>query len=358
MGIVKHFASPLAPLRWSDSIRQKTLKTSVRCSGIGVHGGQTVTMILHPAPADSGIRFRRVDLADASGQAPEITADWRNVVCTRLCTTLGTPDKAVTIGTVEHLIAALAGAEIDNVLIEINGPEVPIMDGSAAPFLFLIDCAGTVEQDAPRRFLRILAPVVAEEGDRMGSLTPLDSDAFRIDFEITFDSAAIGRQEAHFHNSRAAFKNDISRARTFGFLHEVQQLYAMGLARGGSLDNAVVIDGDRVLNEGGLRYEDEFVRHKVLDSIGDLYLAGGQILGGFRGVKAGHAMNRKVLEVLFDTPSAWCWDILPAAAMSLPLSPQDDHEDDHEGDHDREEAAPTLPVSSQDMDYLPLAATG
>jgi UDP-3-O-[3-hydroxymyristoyl] N-acetylglucosamine deacetylase len=214
-------------------------------------------------------------------------------------------------------MAALAGLEIDNVLVEIDGPEVPVMDGSAAPFVFLIECAGTIEQDAPRRAIKVLKPVSVGENGKSASLTP--DDGFSMSFAIDFASGAISRQDITIALDPDSFKADISRARTFGFLHEVDQMRAAGLARGGSLDNAIVIQGDQVLNREGLRYVDEFVRHKVLDALGDLYLAGAPIIGHFRGVRSGHALNRRLLEALFADHSAWCFAELPRRLTARPV---------------------------------------
>jgi UDP-3-O-[3-hydroxymyristoyl] N-acetylglucosamine deacetylase len=271
-------------------------------------------MTLHPAEINTGIRFRRTDVA---GLGAEIPALWSNVGDTRLNTTL-TDGNGVVIGTVEHLMSAFAGAGIDNCLIEIGGAEVPVMDGSAAPFLFLIECAGTVEQNAPKRAIRVTKRVTVKDGDRMASLTP--SPGFSVRFEIDFNSEAISRQDLFINLGRGTFKSDISRARTFGFEHEVIQLRKAGLARGGSLDNAVVIDatGAKILNDDGLRYGDEFVRHKILDAVGDLYLAGGPILGHFHGVRSGHALNNLLLRAVFADSSAWCWSDVTAASQLAP----------------------------------------
>lgn len=272
-------------------------------------------MTLQPAPPDTGIVFRRTDIG---GRGAAIPARWEHVVDTRMCTTIGVGQAVV--GTIEHLMAALSGCEIDNAIIELNGAEVPVMDGSAEPFVFLIECAGVSEQDAPRRFIRILKPVSVCEGDRVASLAP--DDGFSVSFEIDFDSPAVARQDCSFRLVNGTFKSDICRARTFGFLHEVDQLLAQGLARGGSLDNAVVVSGDKVLNEGGLRYTNEFVRHKVLDSIGDLYLAGGPIIGHFHGRQSGHALNHRLLKTLFADSTAWApaemAESSPLAAESQP----------------------------------------
>ncbi len=254
-------------------------------------------MTLHPAAPDSGIVFRRSDRGGA-----EIKACWRNAVEQPLCTRLD-DGEGLSVATIEHLMAALGGLEIDNAVIELDGPEVPVMDGSAAPFVFLIECAGIAEQDAPRRAIKVLQPITVGEAGKSAALTP--DDGFSMSFAIDFASDAISRQDIAITVDPESFRSDISRARTFGFLHEVDQMRAAGLARGASLDNAVVISGDQVLNREGLRYVDEFVRHKVLDALGDLYLAGAPILGHFRGVRSGHALNRRLLKALFADPSAW-----------------------------------------------------
>lgn len=288
---------------------QRTLKNAIHCSGIGLHSGLHVAMTLKPSEADSGIVFRRSDLP---GQ-PEIPALWSHAIETPLCTTIVRGD--VKIATIEHLLSAFAGLNIDNCLVEIDGPEVPAMDGSAAPFVFLIECAGIVEQRAPRRAFRILETVEESEPHRHCSLQP--ADAFELSFEIAFDSPAIGRQVYDSEIDEAVYKRDISRARTFGFFDEVEALRRNGLGRGGSLENAVVIDGDQVLNDGGLRFKDEFVRHKVLDCVGDLYLAGGPIIGRFEGVKAGHALTLRLLKSLFARPGAVVREpmLAPVAAL-------------------------------------------
>ncbi|HKR19554.1 MAG TPA: UDP-3-O-acyl-N-acetylglucosamine deacetylase [Stellaceae bacterium] len=289
---------------------QKTLKAPIHCRGIGLHSGAHVEMVLRPAAPDSGIRFYRSD------RNTEIVADWRNVVESPLCTTL-TNSKGVSVGTVEHLMAALAGLEVDNVTVELDGPEIPVMDGSASPFVFLIDCAGLTEQDAPRRVIRVLKPVSVGTPGKSAVLAP--SDRFAVSFAIDFASSAIRRQELTLSPCPATFKQELSAARTFGFLDEVERMREAGLARGGSLDNAVVVAGDRVLNEEGLRYVDEFVRHKMLDAIGDLYLAGAPLLGHFHGTRSGHALNRQLLAALFADRTAWCYagtEQAPAAAVA------------------------------------------
>ena len=254
-------------------------------------------MTLHPAAPGSGIVFRRADLGGV-----EIAAHWRNVVDSTLCTAISGGDGAK-VATIEHLMAAFAGLEIDNALVELDGPEVPVMDGSAAPFVFLIECAGIVEQAIPRRGIKVLKPINVGSDGNSAALLPAESA--RLSFAIDFASSAIRCQELSYEFDADSFKHDLSRARTFGFLADVERLREAGLARGGSLENAVVISGDRVLNQEGLRYEDEFVRHKMLDALGDLYLAGGAIIGHFHGVRSGHALNHQLLAALFADPSAW-----------------------------------------------------
>ncbi|MCE2509950.1 MAG: UDP-3-O-acyl-N-acetylglucosamine deacetylase [Alphaproteobacteria bacterium] len=280
---------------------QKTLRSEIACTGTGLHSGAHVTMTIRPAEPDTGIVFRRTDIA---GKGAELAARWDNVVDTVMGTTIGNADK-VRVATIEHLMAALYGCEIDNAIIEVTGPEVPAMDGSAAPFVFLIECAGIQQQDAPRMAIEILKPVLVKDGERSAALMP--APVFSIECEIDFDRAAISRQSCRFHLSNGTFKSDICRARTFGFEEEVSQLRAAGLARGGSLKNAIVVscDGDKVLNEEGLRYEDEFVRHKALDCIGDLYLAGTPIRGLYRGLYSGHTLNNQLLHKLFKERDAF-----------------------------------------------------
>ncbi|HEY9079556.1 UDP-3-O-acyl-N-acetylglucosamine deacetylase [Magnetovibrio sp.] len=281
-------------------IKQKTLKSAISCTGIGLHSGEKISMTLHPADADTGIVFRRTDIA---GGGTDIPASYDNVCDSRLCTTIGADngqDGLKTIATVEHLMAALAGAGIDNAVIEVGGPEVPVMDGSAAPFLFLIDCAGVAELDAPRKAVRVLQQVSIVDGDKSATLSP--ADGFSVDFNIEFDNAVIGSQEMSVELTDGVFKNEIARARTFGFLHEAEALWAAGLAKGASLDNAVVVSGDKVMNEDGLRFDDECVRHKILDAVGDLYLAGAPLMGRYSGTRSSHALNNQLLRALFSDP--------------------------------------------------------
>ncbi|HCP00828.1 MAG: UDP-3-O-[3-hydroxymyristoyl] N-acetylglucosamine deacetylase [Alphaproteobacteria bacterium] len=289
---------------------QHTIKSEIGCSGTGLHTGETVSILLKPAPANTGIVFRRTDQI---GNGTEIPALVENVVEATLCTTLGDKD-GVTIATVEHLLAALAGCLIDNAIVEVDGSEVPIMDGSAAPFVFLIECAGTIAQDTPRRTIEVLKHVDVELDGRQVSLSP--GNGFSVGFEIDFDSNVIGRQDMNVRLVNGTFKGQISRARTFGFVEEVDQLRRMGLALGGSLDNAVVVSGDEILNDEGLRYEDEFVRHKILDCVGDLYLAGAPISGHFEGYRSGHAMNHEIVRALFADPSAWRYTEMSAVTES------------------------------------------
>lgn len=289
---------------------QTTLKSDIRCTGVGLHSGNKIRMRLRPGEINSGISFIRTDQPDAINVVP---AQWDRVSDTTLCTVI-TNEHGVSVSTVEHLMAALRGCGIDNAVIELDGAEVPIMDGSSAPFVFLIECAGTVRQAAERRAIRILKPVSVGDGKREARLTPGSSFAFS--FEIDFTSHAVSRQKGSIRLANGAFKSDLARARTFGFLEDLEVLRARGLALGGSLDNAIVIDGDTVLNDEGLRYTDEFVRHKILDSVGDLYLAGAPILGHFHGCRSGHALNNELLRKLFADETAWCYDTMDGADQS------------------------------------------
>ena len=284
-----------------NAARQRTLRSSISCTGVGLHSGTKTSMTLRPAEAGSGIRFRRIDV---TGRNNIIPALWSNVTDTRLNTCISNDD-GVSVKTIEHLMSALAGMGIDNALIDIDGEEVPVMDGSAAPFVFLVECAGLAEQAAPRRVIKLLKRITVIEGDKIATLCPADDFVLSVDIE--FAASAIGRQQTTLCVDPAAFKAEISRARTFGFEQEVEAMRAAGLGRGGSLDNAVVISGDGkgVLNEDGLRYDDEFVRHKLLDALGDLSLAGAPLLAHFRGTRCGHALNNQLLRALFADPTAW-----------------------------------------------------
>ncbi len=278
-------------------VPQKTLKNSIRCRGTALHSGEQVTMTFHPAGADTGIVFRR---SDRDGAA--LRANWRRVRESALCTTVHDGD-GLSVGTIEHVMAALAGLEIDNSVIELDGPEVPVMDGSAAPFVFLLECAGVAEQDKPRRAIEVLKPVKVGDGTKSAALMP--GIGLTVNLTIDFAASAIQHQSLSWTLDPESFKSEIAPARTFGFLEEVDAMRAAGLARGGSLENAIVIGDGRVLNHDGLRFPDEFVRHKVLDAIGDLYLAGMPIVGTFTGLRSGHAVNRQLLEALFADRSAY-----------------------------------------------------
>lgn len=280
-------------------IRQRTLKNVIRATGVGLHTGEKVYLTLRPAAADSGIIFRRVDL----DPVVEIAAHPDNVGDTRLSTTLTSGD--VRISTVEHLLSALAGLGIDNAYIDLSAAEVPIMDGSAGPFVFLIQSAGIEEQNAPKRFIRIKRTVKVEEDGKWVRFDPLDG--FKVSFTIDFDHPVFkGREQtATVDFSTTSFVKEVSRARTFGFMRDLETLRAGNLVLGGSLDNAVVVDDYRILNEDGLRYEDEFVKHKVLDAIGDLYLLGHSLIGAFSAYKSGHAQNNRLLRALLENEDAW-----------------------------------------------------
>ena len=281
----------------SVTARQRTLRAAIGCVGTGLHTGARVAVTLRPAPADSGIVFRREDVA---GAAP-IPAGVEAVADTTRCTQLAGPD-GTRVGTVEHLMAALAAWGIDNLEIAVDGPEIPAMDGSAGPFFFLLGCAGVVEQGAPRRVLEILRPVHVEHGGRRAVLRP--HRGFAVDMAIDFAHPHVGRQRLALEVDALTFADELAGARTFGFADDVATLRANGLARGGSLDNAVVVGADGVLNPEGLRWPDEFVRHKALDAVGDLYLAG-PIAGRFEGRGSGHQLHVKLLKRLFDEPDAW-----------------------------------------------------
>lgn len=281
------------------AILQKSLKASIGCTGIGLHSGRKVSMSLHPAAAGTGIVFRRTDLGGDDGLIP---ATWDRVVDTRMATTIGN-DQGARVSTIEHLMAALAGCGVDNAVIDIDGSEVPVMDGSAAPFVFLIECAGLCEQDAPRRAIKLHRPI--EVGDENKFINAHPDEAFSVSFAIDFGDSVVARQELSMRLVNGTFKAEIARARTFGFLHEVDALRKAGLALGSSLDNAVVIGSDGVLNREGLRYEDEFVRHKILDCVGDLYLAGMPIIGRIQALRSGHALNSRFLKALFENRDAW-----------------------------------------------------
>lgn len=279
--------------------RQTTLADEISLTGIGVHSGAPVSITLCPADDDTGLRFQ-ISNGDADGI--EITADQQWVTGVTLCTVLGDGNGA-SVATVEHVLAALRGLGVDNALIEIDSTEVPIMDGSAAPFVEAIDEVGLTELEAPRRFLKVLKPICVEENGAVGELTPYNG--FRLDVEIDFETPLIGAQKLEIDINPGSFRRDLSRARTFGFMKDVERLWAAGLALGASLDNTVAIGEDRIVNREGLRYADEFVRHKALDAVGDLALAGAPLLGAYRSRRGGHRLNALVLKALFADQEAW-----------------------------------------------------
>ena len=280
-------------------IKQRTLKNTIRATGVGLHSGDKVYLTLHPAEPNAGISFRRVDL----DQPVTIEATPKNVGETMLSTTL--VKDGVKVSTVEHLLSALAGLGIDNAVVDVSAAEVPIMDGSAGPFVFLLQSAGVVEQDMPKHYIRIKKQIRVEDGDKWAAFEPFDG--FKVTFSIDFDHPAFPEhlKTSVMDFSSTTFVKEVSRARTFGFMKDIEFLRENNLALGGSLDNAIVVDDDKVLNEDGLRYADEFVKHKILDAIGDLYLLGHSLIGEYKGFKSGHALNNKLLLSLLDNPDAW-----------------------------------------------------
>ena len=280
-------------------IRQRTLKNVISATGVGLHTGEKVYMTLRPAAVDTGIVFRRVDLP----QVVDIKATPYAVGDTRLSSCLQLD--GVSVGTVEHLMSALSGLGVDNAYIDLSAPEVPIMDGSAGPFVFLLQSAGIEEQNAAKRFIRILRPVEVRDGDKWERLEPYNG--FKIDLAIEFNHPVFDRtrQTVSIDFSSTSFIKEVSRARTFGFMQDVESMRSQGLALGGSLDNAIVMDEYRILNNDGLRYDDEFVKHKALDAIGDLYLLGHPLIGAFSGFKSGHALNNQLLRALLADAAAW-----------------------------------------------------
>ncbi len=281
-------------------IQQRTLKAPISASGVGLHSGERVKLTLLPAAPDTGIVFRRVDLP----LPVEIPARPDLVNDTRLSSTLVNAE-GVRVATIEHLMSALAGLGIDNLVVEMDGPETPIMDGSSAPFVYLLETAGIAEQAVPKRFIRLKKPLELVEGDKWVRLTP--HEGFSVAMEIQFNHPVFQRipQKICIDFAQHSYLDEVSRARTFGFMHEVEYMRANGLGLGGNLDNAIVIDDDSVLNKDGLRFGDEFVRHKILDAIGDLYIVGHPLIAAFSGFKSGHAMNNALLRQLLATPDAW-----------------------------------------------------
>ncbi|MCE7887254.1 MAG: UDP-3-O-acyl-N-acetylglucosamine deacetylase [Alphaproteobacteria bacterium PRO2] len=288
---------------------QHTIQKEIAATGTGLHSGAAINIALKPAPAGHGIVFVRTDLPGNN----RIPALWNNVTDTRLCTVIAN-ESGASVGTIEHLMAALRGCAVDNILIELNGPEVPAMDGSSKPFVDMIDKAGIAAQNAPRRAIRILKEIVIEEAGKTVTLKPAEEFIFA--GEINFDHPDIGRQRYEIKLLNGNFRHDLADSRTFGFFHEVEMMRKAGLALGGSLENAIVLGKDSVMNPEGLRHSDEFIRHKLLDAIGDLYLAGAPILGAYEGVKAGHAMNNAVLRQLFATPGAF--EMIELQDVSIP----------------------------------------
>ncbi|MEQ1580053.1 MAG: UDP-3-O-acyl-N-acetylglucosamine deacetylase [Steroidobacteraceae bacterium] len=280
-------------------LRQRTLKNTIRASGVGLHSGKKVLMVLKPAPVNTGVVFRRSDMDGVA----EVRAYAENVGDTMLGTTLMNGD--VRVSTVEHLLSAFAGLGIDNAYVELSAAEVPIMDGSAGPFVFLLQSAGIEEQPAPKHFARILKTVRVAEGDKWAQFEPFNG--FKVNFQIEFDHPVFKKrsQTATMDFSTTSFLKEISRARTFGFTRDHEYLRARNLALGGTMDNAIVLDDYRILNEDGLRYEDEFVKHKILDAIGDLYLLGRSLIGEFSGYKSGHALNNRLLRAIIADASSW-----------------------------------------------------
>lgn len=278
---------------------QHTLKNIVELSGIGLHSGKTVSLRLRPAAADHGIVFKRIDMEEGKNLVP---AKHDRVVDTRLCTLIAN-EYGARIGTIEHLMAALRGLGIDNVLVELDAPEVPVMDGSSKPFIDAIDAVGLAAQSAPRRAIKILKEIVVRDGDKMVRLSPSNVPVFA--GRIEFAHADIGTQNYTLKLVNGNFRHDVSDCRTFGFYREVEMLRAAGLAQGGSLENAIVLDENGVMNPEGLRCSDEFIRHKILDAVGDLYLAGGPIIGAYEGFKGGHALNNAILHAMYADPTSW-----------------------------------------------------
>lgn len=280
-------------------LKQRTLRNTIRATGVGVHTGEKVFLTLKPAPVNTGIIFKRIDC----DPVVEIPARAEYVGDTSFCTTL--MKDGVRVATIEHLLSAMAGLGIDNAIVEVSAPEVPIMDGSSGPFVFLIQSAGIEEQAVSKRFIKILEPVEVRDGDKMARIEPYDG--FKVSFTIDFDHPVIrnGGQKSTLDFTSTTYIKQISRARTFGFLSDFEWLRAQNLASGASLDNAIVLDAYRVVNEDGLRYENEFVRHKILDAVGDLYLLGCGVIGAFHGVKSGHTLNNKLIRTLLAHESAW-----------------------------------------------------
>ena len=283
---------------------QQTIERPAMCAGIGVHSGEKARLVLKPAPVNTGVVFRRTDLGVRNA---DILAHAANVSDTQLGTTISNED-GISVAVVEHLMAAICGVGIDNLLVEIDGPEVPIMDGSSAVYCELLMQAGLKAQSTPRRRIRILETVEIVEGPKRATLSPSPDTHLTLRARIEYDNNVIGIQQMALRLAPGMFARNLAFARTYGFARDVEMLRGMGLARGGSLDNAVVVDGEEIMNPEGLRIEDEFVRHKMLDAVGDLMLAGAPIAGAYDAVQPGHALNNKLVRKLLDTPEAWCWE--------------------------------------------------
>jgi UDP-3-O-[3-hydroxymyristoyl] N-acetylglucosamine deacetylase len=309
---------------------QRTLRNQISASGVGLHSGARINMTLHPAPADSGIVFRRSDLSPAV----DIPAHATQVGDTRLGTVLG--QDGARVSTVEHLMSALAGLGVDNCVVELTAAEVPIMDGSAGPFVFLLQSAGLAEQDRPKRFVQILERVEVRDGDKWARFDP--HDGFRVNFEIDFDHPLFqrGTTRASMEFSSVTYLKEVARARTFGFMRDLEAMHKHNLALGGSLDNAIVLDDSKILNEEGLRYRDEFVKHKVLDAIGDLYLLGYGLIGEFSGYKSGHGLNNRLLRELLARPAAFRIVTFDSAS-ALPIAYADTRDEPEEETEEEEQ---------------------
>ncbi len=293
--------------------RQTTIAREIEITGTGVHSGAPASVVLHPAPAETGLRF----LVSKRGKIiSEISADVRSVKNLTLCTVVG-DDRGVTVGTVEHLLSAVRGLCVDNCYIEIDSKEVPIMDGSAAAFVSAIDDAGVRELAASRKFIKVIKSIRIQEGNSWGELSPYNG--FQLDVEIDFDSPVIGRQRMRLDMSPGTYRNELSRARTFGFMRDVEKLWKSGLALGASLENTVAIGDDRIMNPEGLRYPQEFVRHKMLDAVGDLALAGAPLLGAYKSVRGGHRLNAHVVQALLADPDAWAYVHAPRVREGIPV---------------------------------------
>ena len=297
-------------------IKQRTLRNVIKASGVGLHSGEKVYLTLRPAPIDTGIVFRRVDLEPPV----DIPAYAENVGETTLSTTLECAGARV--DTVEHLLSAMAGLGVDNAYVEVSAAEVPIMDGSAGPFVFLLQSAGVIEQEAPKKFIRILRKVTVRDGDRVATFEP--HDGFRISFRIDFDHPAFAdsKQFTSLEFTSSTFVKEISRARTFGFMRDFEYLRANNLAQGANFNNAIAMDDFRILNEDGLRYDDEFVKHKILDAVGDLYLLGHSLIGHFVAEKSGHGLNNQLLRLLLSQQDAWEYVTFASDASESQLFPE------------------------------------